>query len=111
MGTYRHLPGVSNTMRYDSLLIRHLAAELQTTLAGRRVQALHFARASKTFSLSLEQGILRWSLPTGLTLAAAHEREEGETLVLPRKARLESVQALADERVLRFQIAGAARDN
>jgi predicted ribosome quality control (RQC) complex YloA/Tae2 family protein len=98
-------------MRYDSLLIRHLAAELHTTLAQQRLQALHFARASKTVSLSLEQGILRWSLPTGLVLAAAHEHAEGEPLVLPRKARLESVQALADERVLRFQIGGAARDN
>src|SRR5262245_36623055 len=98
-------------MRYDSLLVRHLAAELHTTLAGQRVRSLHFARANKTVSLSLDRGILTWTLPSALTYAATDEHAQGEPLVLPRKAQLQSVQALADERVLRFNLGGAARDN
>jgi predicted ribosome quality control (RQC) complex YloA/Tae2 family protein len=42
--TYPHHVGVSNKIRYDTLLVRELARELDTGLAGQRLEAAFFDR-------------------------------------------------------------------
>lgn len=90
-------------LRWDPLLVRHLAKELDDRLAGSRLRALRFDGASRDLLLLFRNASLVWRLhPTRghLRVDAAVEPAGGD-IRLPY--RLRAVSAPPDERLLRFE--------
>ena len=106
-----HLERVSNPIRYDSLLVRQLAAELRAVLDDLRVLSLCFDRELRVVTLAVEQGVLHWSLREGPSWSGQVADCAGQQLVLPRKPHVLDVDSLPDERILRLIIAGGQRAN
>jgi predicted ribosome quality control (RQC) complex YloA/Tae2 family protein len=101
---------VSSTIHYDSLLVRHLAFELNRALHGQRLAAVHLVREERLLALQFQDrtlllesatGVFRWALTT----------PAAEPIILPRRAAVNAVYALPDERVLRIELTGGARSN
>ena len=101
---------VSNLIRYDSLLVRALAAELNQTLRGRRIRALildaEALRASIVFSddalvleLHPQDGRMR--------IEGAGKPEGG--LRFPAGTAIAAVTAPPDERLMDFALAGEGK--
>jgi hypothetical protein len=116
---------VSNPIRYDSLLVRELAAELHGALAGTRLQAAILDRERLRLTLltlpARRQPIappsLLWQLhPAAGHITAAHGAG-GDAGRIPLRARspIVAVSAPADERIIIMELAagqappGAAR--
>lgn len=97
---------MSKAIRYDSLLVRDLAAELDRALAGQPLYAVRFERAARLLVLETAATNWNWALhPTrGELVRTARKRVEGNVL-LPRRAQVERVDSLPDERILRIHLA------
>ena len=98
-------------MRYDALLTRHLAAELNARFAGRTVHGIELLPERQHLLIDLDDDRLQWNLhPTsgylGRTTAVLPLEHP---IQLPRRARWKRAHALFDERVLVIELAGEAR--
>lgn len=104
---------MSNVIRYDSLLVRHLAAELDERLRRRRVTALGLDPARRRAVLDLDGEALILELhPTAGTVLVGPTPPLPDPVRLARRTIVVGVEALPDERVLRVALAaqGRARD-
>jgi len=100
---------VSNAIRYDSLLVRDLAAELDARLTGRRVRAIAFDRAARRVHLRLDEFALTWDLdPARGALARSPASKEHGNVPVARGSRIRDVCAPPDERVLDLGIEAAS---
>jgi len=106
---------VSNTLRFDALLLRALAAELTARLRGMRIARVQFDRASRT--LLLEAGphrqplTLSWNLHTSgghVRLTEGAASRTGALLQLSPGTSITAARALVDERVLRLELAASS---
>lgn len=91
-------------IRWDSLLARHVARELDGLLAGARLRALRLDGAARDLVLLLRDRALLWRLHPQrghLRLLPPLEPAEGDLAV---RARVLGVRALPDDRVLRFTL-------
>jgi predicted ribosome quality control (RQC) complex YloA/Tae2 family protein len=113
--TYVHDPGVSNAIRYDALLVRELARELDVTLTGARVDALFFDRERLRLTIRTRSArrdaapppSLLWQLhPSAGHLTNAPDGAGAGRAQLPAGARIAAVTAPPDERLLFIDIAG-----
>lgn len=129
--SYPHHRGVSNTIRYDSLLVRELARELDAALAGARLIALWLDRERLRLTLQAaparrsdaEPPSLIWQLhpeaghitPAGAAASAARADAQGARVPQRPRAPITRVSAPPDERILTIDVdagdapAGAAR--
>ena len=99
------------SIRWDALLARHTARELDALLRDSRLRALRLDGAARDLVLLFRDRALLWRLhPTDghLSILPPIEPAEGDLSV---KARVVRVEALPDDRVLRFSLAptGAGR--
>ncbi len=98
-------------MRYDALLTRHLAAELNTRYAGHVVHGVELLPDRQQVLIDVEQTRLQWNLhPTsgylGRTTAVL---PLDKPVQIPRRARWKRAHAIFDERVLIIELAGEAK--
>jgi predicted ribosome quality control (RQC) complex YloA/Tae2 family protein len=98
-------------MRYDALLTRHLAAELNARFAGKPVHGIELLPEQQQVIIDVDDVRLQWNLhPTsgylGRTTAVL---PLDRPIQLPRKARWKRSYALFDERVLIIELAGESR--
>ncbi|CAN5736566.1 NFACT RNA binding domain-containing protein [soil metagenome] len=108
---------MSNTIRYDSLLVRALAAELNRDWSGRRLDAAYLERDTLHVTLRTrprrrgdEAPSLLWQLhPLAGHLTRARAEPDSGQVQLGAPARILQVSAPPDERVLQFVLdTGAA---
>jgi predicted ribosome quality control (RQC) complex YloA/Tae2 family protein len=100
---------VSNTIRYDALFARHLAFELSATLRGAALASVQFDREQRECALHIDGHALIWQLERGPRIESTTTSPSGG-LALPRKPRIEQVEAIPDERILTLDIVGGARN-
>jgi predicted ribosome quality control (RQC) complex YloA/Tae2 family protein len=93
------------------LLTRHLALELDQTLRGQPLEGLLFDRERNECVFAFESRSLVWSLQRGPRFEPAPAASVEHGLPIPRKATIASVDALADERILRIKLTGGMRAN
>jgi predicted ribosome quality control (RQC) complex YloA/Tae2 family protein len=100
---------VSNTIRYDSLLVRELARELHAALSGARIDDVFFDRERLRLTLRMrpfrrgDDGppSLLWQLhPSSGHLTPAPEGAGAGRARLPAGARVAAVSSPPDERIL-----------
>lgn len=105
--TYSQTFRVSKPIRYDSLLVRDLAAELNEALARQQLFAVRVERDARLLELETAGANWRWALHPlhGELLRAPRLRLDGNVL-LPRRARVEGVVSLPDERILAISVTG-----
>jgi predicted ribosome quality control (RQC) complex YloA/Tae2 family protein len=98
-------------MRYDALLTRHLAAELNARFAGKPVHGVELAPEQQQVIIDVADERLQWNLhPTsGYVGRIAAVLPLERPVQLPRKARWKRSHALFDERVLIVELSGEAR--
>ncbi len=97
---------MSKPIRYDSLLVRDLAAELDAALAGEPLYAVRFDREARLLELETTHG-WRWALhPTRGTLVRAPRSRLDGNVLLPRRARIERVASAPDERIVELVLTG-----
>lgn len=102
---------MSNGIRYDSLLVRYLAAELDERLRGRVFRALQLDSASRAAALVFRRAVLYWDLDPagGVVRWAEGERAPaaaGALVLEPAKGTtVARVTAPPDERLLRIELA------
>lgn len=119
---------MSNAIRYDSVLVHYLARELHERLSGRRIQGLRFDGEQRRVVLELDSETLLWELhPTrgwirvapgpaaagagpAAGASAAAEGWGGREVRIQRKARVRSVSALPDERILEIRVDAGGAD-
>lgn len=100
---------MSNGIRYDSLLVRDLAAELHERLAGRRASLLRLDPDRRAASLETDRGGLVLALhPLRGWIVEAPPASAPELYRLHRNARVGRVHAPDDERILRIDLAGGS---
>jgi predicted ribosome quality control (RQC) complex YloA/Tae2 family protein len=113
--TYAHDAGVSNAIRYDSLLVRELARELNARLAGARLDGAYFDRERLRLTLyprparrgGGEPPALLWQLhPDSGHLTAAPPGAGAGRAQLPPRARITGVSAPPDERLILIDVTG-----
>lgn len=99
-------------MRYDSLLVRELARELDDALRGRSAVALRLDPDARRASLELADGALLLDLhPTrGWILLERSPPGAPEVRRLHRSSRVRRVSAPPDERALRIELDGATSE-
>lgn len=98
---------MSKPIRFDSLLVRDLAAELHATLAGAALRAVRFDRDGLTLELLSEAGRFAWALhPTRGELLRLDPGDVDGNVMLPRGARIAGVSAAPDERIMRLDVTG-----
>jgi hypothetical protein len=99
---------VSNGARFDSLLVRHLARELDRLLGGRSVRLRNLSGGTSRPRLEIapDRHLVLDLHP--LTRGVRLEAGEGEPAGGPRY-RVERVHAPPDERLLRFELLGGNR--
>lgn len=101
---------MSNVLRYDSLLVHYLAAELDERLRGRRLEGLALDPGRRIAVLDFEGEALSWNLhPAGGWLLPGRAEVAPEPVLLARRTRVGGVWAPRDERVLIIELRGAAR--
>lgn len=98
-------------MRYDALLARHLADELNTMYAGAPVHGVGLVPDQQHIIIDVGDARLQWNLhPTsGYIGRVAAVLPLEHPVQLPRKARWKRAQAIFDERVLIIELGGEAR--
>lgn len=102
---------MSKPIRFDSLLIRDLADELNATLADSPLRAVRFDRDALVLELLTDTARWNWALhPTRGALLRLDAAKLDGNVMLPRRARIAAVSALPDERVLVIAIRGDAAD-
>lgn len=101
---------MSNAIRYDSLLIHYLAAELDERLRRRRLLGLALDPERRIAVLEFEDQALSWWLhPTAGWVTTGRAPISPEVVPLARRSQVARVRAPADERVLVFELRAAAR--
>jgi predicted ribosome quality control (RQC) complex YloA/Tae2 family protein len=104
---------VSNTIRYDSLLVRELARELDSALAGARLEGAWLDRERLRLTLQVaaarrgerEPPSLLWQLhPTAGHLTMTTEAGSGARVQHRPRAPIAGVHAPPDERILIFEL-------
>lgn len=99
-------------MRWDSLLVRDLAAELDARYAGKRVRALSFDRDARRVLLALDEESLVWDLdPARGSLYRASATRDPGNVPLGRGTRLRGVHAPPDERLLDISMQPASGES
>lgn len=98
---------MSKAIRYDSLLVRDLAAELNQALDGQQLFAVRFERDARLLELETAGANWRWALHPlyGAVLRTPRASLDGNVL-LPRRARIEGVTSLPDERIITISVTG-----
>lgn len=98
-------------MRYDALLVRHLAAELDASFAGKAVHGIDLLTDTQRLVIDVGDVRLLWNLHpasgylgrTPALLPLEHP------IQLPRRARWKRSHALFDERVMLIELTGEAK--
>lgn len=91
-------------IRWDSVLVRHIAQELNEALAGARLRAVRLDGHSRDFVLLFRECTLLWRLHPDrgyLRLRGALEPEDSDLRV---RAKVRRVTAPVDERLVRFEL-------
>lgn len=102
---------MSKAIRYDSLLVRDLAIELHARLAETPLHAVRFDRDTAALVLRAGDQVWHWSLhPARGELTCADAVEVEGNVLLPRRARIDRVRSIPDERILEIVIGGDDRD-
>ncbi len=112
---------MSNTIRYDALLVHYLARELDERLAGQRLRAARFDPDQRRFALEMDDETLVWELHAtrGWLRAVPGPPEGGSTATqgwaardirIKRRARILRVSAAADDRLLDIVIDAGGAD-
>jgi predicted ribosome quality control (RQC) complex YloA/Tae2 family protein len=98
-------------MRYDALLVRHLAAELNAEFSGQTVHGIELMLETQRVALDVGETRLLWQLhpASGHVGRVAAVLPLEKPIQLPRKARWKRAHALFDERVLIIEFGGDAR--
>src|SRR4051812_34847195 len=108
-GSYMHVPGVSNAIRYDPLLVRRLADELNERLSGRELKALSVDAERRELRLALAEETLVWELrPTRGTLSRTQPHDDPDAIRLPRGSTITLVGAPFDERIITIGVRARA---
>jgi len=99
-------------VRYDSLLVRELARELDDALRGRPASALRLDPDARRASLELADGALLLELhPTrGWILLGSAPPAAPDVRRLHRSSRVRGVSAPPDERLLRIELDGSTSE-
>ncbi len=101
---------MSKGIRYDSLLVRHLAEELDARVSGRSIRRVHLDVEHRAATLELESESLRWELHPERGWLTAAPPPPSETVIDFRRGTIVTrIQAPADERLIRVTVAGPAR--
>ena len=99
-------------IRYDALLVRALARELDERLRGRAAHALRLDPDARRASLELEDGGLVLELhPTRGWILESAPPAAPEIHRLHRSARVRRVSAPPDERLLRLELDGSTSES
>lgn len=104
---------MSNAIRYDAFLVLHLARELDREFAGRVVSAVQFDSIEQRVLIDVADIRLVWDLhpARGHVTRTAPLYPLPDSAILPKRARIASVAALENERVLALHFAGERREN
>ncbi|HEY0809258.1 MAG TPA: NFACT RNA binding domain-containing protein [Longimicrobiales bacterium] len=98
-------------MRYDALLTRHLAAELNARFSGKPVHGVELQPDTQRLIIDVDDTRLHWNLHPGSGHLGriVSVLPLDQPVQLPRKAHWKRASALFDERVLIIELSGAAR--
>ena len=98
-------------MRYDALLARHLAAELNARFAGKTVHGIELLPDRQHVLIDVADVRLQWNLhpASGFIGRTTAILPLEHPVVLPRRPVWKRSHALFDERVLMIELSGAAR--
>jgi predicted ribosome quality control (RQC) complex YloA/Tae2 family protein len=104
---------VSNAIRYDAFLVHHLAGELNREWAGQSVRAVQFDSSEQRVLMDIGDVRFVWELHAtkGSLVRTAPLYPLADSAILPKKARVQSVTALHDERVLTIELTGERKEN
>jgi len=91
-------------LRWDPLLVRHFARELDARLAGARVRALRLDGAARRMTLLMREATLDWPLHPSLGAPRLLPPAEPAASDLSLRARLRAVRSEADERILALEL-------
>ncbi len=91
-------------LRWDSLLVRELARELDERFAGERLRGLRLHGPTRTVTLLFRDVTLLWRLHPGDGGLTLHPRAEPDPSDLPLPSRVRQVRSPADERILVFEL-------
>lgn len=98
---------MSNPIRYDPLLVRHLAGELDRRLHGRRAAAIRLDPRTRVAALELEGEALVFDLhPARGTVRLGAPPPAELVIALRRKSFVAAVEAPPDERRLEIRLGG-----
>ncbi len=98
---------MSNPIRYDSLLVHHLAHELDERLSGRRLRRLRMAPDERRLTLEFDDVALVWELhPTSGRVRTGPPPADPVVVEPPRGTQVRSVHAPTDERVVVVELGG-----
>ena len=109
--SYAHVSYVSNAIRYDALLVRHLAAELNALFAGKPIHGIELIPDTQRLIIDVDDARLQWNLhpSSGYLGRTPALLPLEQPIQLPRKARWKRANALFDERIIVIELAGEAR--
>jgi hypothetical protein len=91
-------------LRWDPLLVRHLAMELDHALAGTHLRALRLDGASRRLVLLLREATLEWDLHPSRGSPRLLPPTEPGPVDLPFQGRVRRVRSEADERLVLIEI-------
>lgn len=91
-------------IRWDPLLVRHLALELDQRLAGARARALRLDGETRRMTLLLREGTVWWDLHPARGGVGILPPTDPGPADLPLPGRIRGVRAPDDERVLLLEI-------
>lgn len=95
---------MSKTLRYDALVVRALALELESRFTGARLYTVRFARGGRTLRLATGRGTIAWRLhPHRGGFRIARPGREPGNIAVGAECRVAGVESLPDERVLVFR--------
>ena len=91
-------------IRWDSVLVRHIAQELSDALVGARLRAIRLDGASRDLVLLFRAQTLLWRLHPDRGYLRLSEPLEPDEFDPRLRARVRRVVAPADERMVRFEL-------
>ncbi len=91
-------------LRWDPLLVRHLALELDHALAGAHLRALRLDGGSRRLALLLREATLEWDLHPSRGLPRLLPPVEPGAAEIPFPGRVRRVRSEADERLVLIEI-------
>ena len=97
------------SLRWDPLLVRELAAELAERLVDARLRAIRLDGDARDLTLLFRDETLLWRLHPTRGSLSFHPPREPTPKDLPLRARVRTVRAPADERILHVELAPLRR--